>query len=153
MRGIQRDPKREAFWRRLVRGQAGSGLTIRAWCGLHEVSEPAFYGWRRELARRDARSTSFLPVRVVAEPAPTRTERPTEVPAGGGVVEIALSGGRRIVLRGRVDRQALADVLAVLEGDAAWPGRDRTGPSEARRCGGSRMSRSVGRGALEASAC
>jgi len=42
-----------------VSRQATSGQTVRAWCREHEVTEAAFYWWRRELARRDAKS---LPV-------------------------------------------------------------------------------------------
>ena len=50
-----------------------------------------------------------MPVRVVAEE-PARAE--------DGRIEIALPGGRQVRISGRVDRQALAEVLAVLEGRA-----------------------------------
>jgi hypothetical protein len=50
---------------------------------------------------------SFVPVRV--------TEEALE---HAGPIEIVLSGGRVIRLRGHVDRQMLADVLAVMEGQA-----------------------------------
>jgi hypothetical protein len=33
-----------------------------------------------------------------------------------GGIEIVLAGGRRVLVSGRVDREALTDVLAVLEG-------------------------------------
>ena len=49
-----RDRKKEAKWRRVVAGQPGSGLSVRAYCFRHGVKEPAFYWWRAELARRDA---------------------------------------------------------------------------------------------------
>ena len=53
----RRDPKKEASWRRQIRRQARSGVTVRAWCLAHQVSEATFHWWRRELARRDAEQT------------------------------------------------------------------------------------------------
>ena len=104
-----RDLKKESFWRRLVREQAGSGMPVRAWCRKHRVKEVAFYWWRRELARRDAEQpVSFVPVHVSGD---HRVEE-------GSRIEIVLAGGRRVRIRGRVDRQVLADVLAVMEGQA-----------------------------------
>lgn len=104
-----RDPKKEAFWRRMVQGQAGSGLSVRAWCCRHHLNEAGFYGWRKELARRDAEQPepTFVPVRVT-EDGPA---------VAGGQIEIVLAGGRRVRVSGPVDRRMLADVLAVLEGN------------------------------------
>lgn len=53
----KRDPTKESFWRRQVRGQARSGMTVRAWCRNEQVNEATFHWWRRELARRDAEQT------------------------------------------------------------------------------------------------
>lgn len=63
---------REATWRRVVAGHAGSGMSIRAYCTKCRVKEPAFYWWRAELARRDAArpKAAFVPV-VVRSPAAT----------------------------------------------------------------------------------
>jgi len=110
--GKPRDSGKEAFWRRMIRRQDGSALSIRAWCERHDLREAAFYGWRAELARRDAACgesgragrPAFVPVRVTDD-------------ASGGAearIEIVFSGGPRVVVRGCVDRQMLADVLAVL---------------------------------------
>ena len=106
-----RDQKKEAFWRKVVAGQAGSGLSVRAYCFRHGVKESAFYWWRAELARREAAvpQAAFVPVTVVAE----ETQR-----AEGGRIEIVLSGERRVRVVGPVDRQMLSDVVAVLEGRA-----------------------------------
>ncbi len=103
-----RDPKKETFWRRMVQGQAGSGRSVRGWCRKHHLHEAGFYAWRKELARRGAErgEPAFVPVRV-AKDEPTGT---------GGQMEIVLAGGWRVRVRGPVDRAALADVLAVLEG-------------------------------------
>ena len=53
-KGPQRSSAKEHFWRDLIAGQAGSGLSVRAWCLQRDVSQASFYAWRRELARRDA---------------------------------------------------------------------------------------------------
>ena len=134
------DARKEKFWRRMVGGQARSGRTIRDWCRKHGLNEPAFYWWRARLARtermrrprksrpfaarptplcsplRDApwagmgqQGQAFVPIRVSAE----------EAPGADGSIEIVLREDRRIRVRGPVDRQALADVLAVLALDAA----------------------------------
>ena len=121
--GIERDKERETYWRRMVKGQRGSGLTVRAFCRKSKLAESAFYFWRRELQRRKTEQeqggsrqrrtggkakVAFLPVHVT-------DELPMSPQAGGGI-EIELSGGRRVHVAAPVDRQALADVVAVLEG-------------------------------------
>jgi len=111
------DRSKEAFWRRMIRRQAGSGLSVRAWCGRHDVSEASFYWWRRRLgpSRNVARKSGprktvrprFVPVRVAVDTA--------SVPNGGvNCIEIILSGNQRVRVLGAVDRRVLADVLAVL---------------------------------------
>lgn len=123
-KGIGRDEQREAQWRRVVRGQRQSGLTIREFCRRSNLPESAFYFWRRELDRREAEQEqpqrrkrpsgpsgptpppAFVPVRVAEEIAVR----------SAGPIEIVLTGGRRVHVTAPVDRAALADVLAVLEG-------------------------------------
>ena len=110
-RGGKRDKTKEQFWRRMVHGQARSGLSIRAWCREHDLNEPAFYWWRSRLGRTDRKQESrfkkptLVPIRV----------SPSETGSAEGTIEILLSGDRRVRVSGPVDRQALADVLAVLE--------------------------------------
>jgi transposase-like protein len=113
--GTRRDLKKEAFWERVVQGQVGSGLSIRAWCRKHGVQESAFYWWRTRLARRDAAGPTFVPVQV--------TEASPKI---AGRIEIILAGDRRVQVVGPVDRQALADVLAVLA--------DAPGDTQVRGC-------------------
>jgi transposase-like protein len=120
-KGKSRDKSKEALWRRTVRLQRQSGLTIREFCHKHQVRETAFYFWRREL---DRRGKTFLPVRVAPEPARQVTAEPRPAlpqpasrPSAGKIV-IMLAGGRRVHVAPPVDRQALADVLAVLEAAA-----------------------------------
>jgi hypothetical protein len=87
------------YWRRVIRRQDGSGLSVRAWCGRHDVPEA-----------RGINPSQFVPVRVAADPAGAANSRP-------GCIEIILSGERRVRVFGPVDRQALAGVLAVLHAD------------------------------------
>ena len=135
--GRDRDRRRESYWRGAVGEQRGSGLTVREFCRRGKLRESAFHYWRRELERRDAEreqrrrprrrtpesgrdqgGPTFVPVHL-AEPSP---------PVAGGRIEIELSGGRRVHVPAPVDRQALADVLAVL----SLPGDARNG--EGRPC-------------------
>ena len=62
--------ERERFWRKLVTGQPHSGVSIREWCDRHGVSEPSFYFWRRELARRREQRQELSPQIVPVEVAP-----------------------------------------------------------------------------------
>jgi hypothetical protein len=116
-----RDGKKEAMWRRHVRGQSSECLSVRAYCAAHGLREYSFYWWRRELSRRDAEpSPAFVPVTVAVQ---------TPASTGEGRIEIVLAGngrGRHVRVVGPVDRQRLADVLAVLE--------DRAGRREEARC-------------------
>jgi hypothetical protein len=133
------DRSKEKFWRRMIGRQAGSGQSVRAWCGRHDLSEASFYWWRRQLVGRDTRArrsrssrTSrprFVPVRVSADTG--------HAPNGGpNCVEIILSGERRVRVFGAVGRKALADVLAVLQaGDAGGMGGANHGvEAEAAAC-------------------
>ena len=114
----QRDRAKADFWRRMIRQQARSGLSVRGWCRRHSLSEPSFYWWRRRLARsgkpaqqsvpREAGAPQFVPVLVTADRAGAANSRPERI-------EIILPGKKRVRVLGAVDRRALADVLAVLE--------------------------------------
>jgi len=109
----KRDVKKESFWRGAIRQQADSGISVRRWCRKQGLKEASFYWWRRELAQRDAkpRSMSLVPVHVTGD-------GPKE---GDPRIEIVLTDGRRVSLHGSVDRQTLADVLAVLTSTSADP--------------------------------
>ena len=124
VRGERWDLKKESFWREMVRGQSGSGMSVRAWCRRHALTEPAFYGWRRRLAERDRENSSatFVPVCVTDDGVAAGVAATDARSAGAGRIEIVLAGQRRVHLIGPVDRQALADVLAVLtQGDRETP--------------------------------
>ncbi len=110
-RGKRRNRVREQYWRDLLKQFADSGQSVRGFCKSRSLSEASFYGWRRTLAERDAAADpdeclpsappAFLPVHIAGQ--------------ATGQMEIVLGGGRRIRLRGPVDRAALAEVVTALE--------------------------------------
>ena len=122
--GRQRDPIREKFWRRTIRQQQRSGLTVRAFCLREGLKIGAFRWWRQALARRDREAApntpddlyvepteatpAFLPVRLVAlEAASPRPSPPNE---------IMLPTGPTVWIPLGFDPRTLGQVLAVLEG-------------------------------------
>lgn len=66
MRGGRRDVAKEQFWRESIAKRTGSGLSIRAFCQQHDLSEQCFYAWRRELALRDAEDRAASAVNSAA---------------------------------------------------------------------------------------
>jgi len=44
---------KERVWRRHVTRQAAGRLSVREYCHRHDLAEPSFYAWRRQLAQRD----------------------------------------------------------------------------------------------------
>ena len=87
-----------------------------------KLPESAVYFWRRELQRRQAEpqrptdlpaTPAFVAVRVEDSSSSSIAGRPNGTEYR---IEIELPGGRRVHVVAPVDRQTLADVLAVLEG-------------------------------------
>ncbi len=128
------DAQRRQYWEEVVRRWRDGGQSVRGFCRAEGVPESAFYFWRRELMRRGKRlnaentapppacpttpvshatarilprgpAPSFLPVQVMGPDV-------TETFPG---VEIVLQRGGTVRVRAGFDRQALLDVLAVLE--------------------------------------
>jgi hypothetical protein len=52
---------KDSYWRWHVDMQAAGGVSIRAYCGQHGLSEPTFYAWRRKIHERDS-GHDLLPV-------------------------------------------------------------------------------------------
>src|SRR5665213_3266072 len=90
-----RDRKKESFWRRHLKAQVRSGLSVAGYCRRHGLREHGFYWWRRELARRDAAvPAAFVPVNVTVERPVTAREQEREA------IEIVLPGDRRVRVTG-----------------------------------------------------
>jgi hypothetical protein len=56
-----RSPEKEAYWRCHLESQFSSGVSIRAYCRQHGLSEPSFHFWRREIKKRDAKAMAPPP--------------------------------------------------------------------------------------------
>ena len=102
-------------WQEILRCQADSGLSIRAFCASERVSEQSFYGWRKKLGdpTNDARrplmasrpqtsdnGSLFVPVKMLDTP-----------PA----LEIIHPLGYRVQLTGEVNLVALRHVIQALD--------------------------------------
>jgi len=114
----RRDVAKERFWRQTVGEHRRSGLTIREFCARRSLREPLFYAWRRELAHRDgvARRKAPRPVgEVQAAPRFVSLKLAAE-PAVAAMIEIVTRSGHTLRVPPGVDRQTLADVWALLEG-------------------------------------
>lgn len=83
-KGPRPDAAKETFWRKCIARQRKSGLTIRAFCRQEGLSEPSMYGWRREIARRDA----------------SRSDGPSPQPRGGVLAQSASAVSGRMTSRG-----------------------------------------------------
>ena len=122
--GKRRDPAREKFWRRAIRDQQRSGLSVRDFCRREGLKDWTFRWWRQELARRDRQPSAaprdrgdpepneappaFLPVRVAdLEVVPPRPAPP---------IEIVLPNGPIVRVPTGFNPSTLGHVLAVLEG-------------------------------------
>jgi hypothetical protein len=118
--GKRRDPARERFWRRTIREQQRSGLSVRDFCRREGLNDGAFRWWRQELPRRDQEPSiaprgeraeaapAFLPVRVVDQEAVAPRPAPP--------IEIVLPTGPTVRVPSGFDPCTLGHVLAVLEG-------------------------------------
>ena len=104
---------KEQSWRDLIRRQALSGRSIRAFCASESVSEANFHWWRRELTRRigDAKS----------EPSakPLQHSRPEFVPIAvtspRPAIEIELPAGILVRVLPGASSEQLREVLSALE--------------------------------------
>ena len=122
--GKRRDPAREKLWRRTIREQQRSGLSVRDFCRRAGLKDGAFRWWRQELARRDRETSAasrgehqdestesapaFLSVRV--------TDLEAISPRQASPIEILLPTGPIVRVPSGFDPSTLGRVLAVLEG-------------------------------------
>jgi hypothetical protein len=118
--GKRRDPARERFWRRAIRDQQRSGLSVRDYCKREGLKDGAFRWWRQELPRRD-RGASVAPRDERTEPAPAflpvRVVDPEgSAPRPAPPIEIVLPDGSIVRVPTGFNPLTLDHVLAVLEG-------------------------------------
>jgi hypothetical protein len=115
-----RQPRRE-HWRALLEAQRRSGLSVTAFCRRRGLRKGTLSFWKWKLAREVEASAgrgataSFVPIQISV---PSRSHEPGAPPAtlaDLGELEIALTNGRLVRVRGRVDPRWLAAVLREVE--------------------------------------
>jgi hypothetical protein len=137
-----RDQTKERHWRQIMRRWRRSGLSVREFCDWQALSEPCFYAWRRELAKRDREAAAVADSATAAKAGKqdesSRTSGPTFVPvtvvADGALadpacpsrpdwLEVHLPGGMRLSVPPGCDRGLLRDVIACCRGmqPEPWP--------------------------------
>lgn len=110
--GKPRDPRKERFWRQVLRRWQQSGLTAQTFCEKNSISQASLYAWRRILAARDTAAVRFAQVRVMADE--STSPGPTPLP---GALELVLGNGRVLRIGAGFDAAALRRLLPLLEED------------------------------------
>jgi hypothetical protein len=119
----RRDSGKERYWRRMLRLWQRSGQTGRDFCATHGLSEPSFYGWRREIARRDqeiATATEpaarpVAPQSSACAPLPMFVKVTVDAEAVPAPLEVVVAQGRRVRVGAGFDAALLRQLLRVLE--------------------------------------
>jgi hypothetical protein len=122
--GKRRDPAREKFWRRTIRRQQRSGLTVRDFCLQEGLKDWTFRWWRQELVRRDRHPSAALRGEQEGEPTEVApaflsvrvTDLEANSPRQAPPIEIVLTTGPILRVPSGFDPSTLGQVLAVLEG-------------------------------------
>jgi transposase-like protein len=123
MANRMRSEAKERLWREQVTSWQRSGLSIRQYCQQHQLNEPNFYAWRRELARRD--EAGGISSKSVQRPKPLSvtwmplTVDPSTVP----VVEVQLPTGAILRVPAGVESVTLERILTALHQAAAQEAR------------------------------
>ena len=105
------DPGKEHRWRQLLDRWHHSGLSVRAFCRRHRLSEATFYARRRSLGQPPsagagaAEPLTFVPISV---------RHDTLLPAAAAL-ELVLGNGRLLRIPQGFDPAALRHLLAALE--------------------------------------
>jgi hypothetical protein len=98
-------------WLKLIEEFRASGLQQKEFCAKHDVSLSTFQFWLYRKSKRSSGSESkptptFLPVEVVASPAP--------LARAGELVEVVLRSGAVVRFTTGTDTRYLAELLAAL---------------------------------------
>jgi hypothetical protein len=122
MANHDRDAKREAFWRGVFQRHAASGLTIRAFCRREQLTESAFFAWRRTIAERDAETKSQGGLATARLRRDGRSPRPAFLPVllaeSNGhdqAIVIELVGGRVLRWPASINVEHLSKFVHALE--------------------------------------
>ena len=122
--GGQRRRWPEALKRELVAATLEPGASVSMVARRHDVNANMLFKWRRQYMaagrRASAPPSGLVPVEIVPDAAviasPTIEPKPVADRPAAGSIEIALSGGVRVRIKGAVDPAAVtAAVAAVMQ--------------------------------------
>ena len=101
-------------WRQIIDGQAGSGLSVAAYCRDRQVPPASFFAWKRRLRLA---IPAFVEVEAVPPSAapPSPTARATVSEDSVLAIEVGLPGGRHLRVRRGFDHRLLAELIHLLE--------------------------------------
>lgn len=105
----QRDVAKEAYWRKVLGRFAASGLSVREFCKREQLTESAFYAWRRTIGERNE-AGNFGPAFV---PAVINGEAEIEPP-----LVLKLAGDLELRFPSTIPAARLAEVVRALESRA-----------------------------------
>ena len=98
----------EDFKRRVVAEASRPGVSAASVARRYELNANLVFNWKRRYgAEREGGESSFLPVEVVAPVSPM----PSPAPVGEGRVEIALTNGARVIVKGTFDPDIVARLV------------------------------------------
>ncbi|MBU0717257.1 MAG: hypothetical protein KJ749_03335 [Planctomycetes bacterium] len=116
--GMSKRQDAASRWRGILLRQAGSGLSVAAFCRQSRIPPASFYVWRRKL--REA--AAFTEVRVRSEHNPRK-----DAPPAQRALELVLPGGRSIVVRPGFDRGTRLALVDALERGTSQDGMAEVG--------------------------
>lgn len=100
----QRDVAKEAYWRKVLKQFLASSLSVREFCKREQLTESAFYAWRRTIGERDDNAQpAFVPAVVTKEAASESS------------IAIELSGRCELRFSGAHDTEQLANLIIALQ--------------------------------------
>jgi hypothetical protein len=112
-------------WRKIIREQQASGLSVAEYCRQAGVSAWSLYCWRRRLRVERRTAAKFVEVKVTRGNAEASAEGRSPEPSG---VELHLPGLRCVMVRPGFDKQTLLALLQVLESNPVSPATEEVGP-------------------------
>lgn len=116
--------RRRRIWeddekRRIVAQTLVPGVSVSQVARRYDVNANLVFKWlrdRRYQPTADAPAPCFLPVKVVAEPAPALVEPPALAAASEARIEIALANGHRLSMSGAFDPDVICRLVRGLGG-------------------------------------
>jgi hypothetical protein len=111
----KKSTEKELRWRRIMKRQAGSGLSIRRFCMNEGISQASFYGWRRKLQLPASNGGARKSRRRVDEGADSEAFISLKLLDTAGTLEVIHPFGCQVRITGAVNAAALKQVLDVLD--------------------------------------